>query len=66
MPLARSGTAKALIGIFLNDQTVKSKAKKLAREVKTPRQAAVLGAGIMGGALHIGQHGYGIRPGASV
>ncbi|MCX8958958.1 fatty acid oxidation complex subunit alpha FadB [Erwinia psidii] len=51
VPLARSDTARAMVGIFLNDQLVKGKAKKLAREVEKPRQAAVLGAGIMGGGI---------------
>lgn len=51
VPLARSDEARALVGIFLNDQAVKAKAKKLARDVETPKQAAVLGAGIMGGGI---------------
>ncbi|MEJ5174060.1 3-hydroxyacyl-CoA dehydrogenase NAD-binding domain-containing protein, partial [Erwinia sp. MYb416] len=50
-PLARSNEARALVGIFLNDQAVKAKAKKLTRDVETPKQAAVLGAGIMGGGI---------------
>ena len=51
VPLARSNEARALVGIFLNDQAVKAKAKKLTRDVETPKQAAVLGAGIMGGGI---------------
>ncbi len=51
VPLARSDEARALVGIFLNDQAVKAKAKKLTRDVETPKQAAVLGAGIMGGGI---------------
>lgn len=51
VPLARSDEARALVGIFLNDQYVKGKAKKLTRETETPKQAAVLGAGIMGGGI---------------
>ncbi|MGE9553184.1 fatty acid oxidation complex subunit alpha FadB [Erwinia amylovora] len=51
VPLARSDEARALVGIFLNDQAVKAKVKKLIREVATPKQAAVLGAGIMGGGI---------------
>lgn len=51
VPLARSDEARALVGIFLNDQTVKAKAKKLTKDVATPKQAAVLGAGIMGGGI---------------
>ncbi len=51
VPLAHSTEARALVGIFLNDQYVKGKAKKLTKEVETPTQAAVLGAGIMGGGI---------------
>ncbi|PSN06095.1 fatty acid oxidation complex subunit alpha FadB [Siccibacter turicensis] len=51
VPLARSNEARALVGIFLNDQYVKGKAKKLTKETETPKQAAVLGAGIMGGGI---------------
>ena len=51
VPLARSSEARALVGIFLNDQAVKAKAKKLTKDIATPKQAAVLGAGIMGGGI---------------
>ncbi|MBM7345952.1 fatty acid oxidation complex subunit alpha FadB [Pantoea coffeiphila] len=51
VPLARSNEARALVGIFLNDQAIKAKAKKLTRDTDTPKQAAVLGAGIMGGGI---------------
>ncbi len=51
VPLTQTNEARALVGIFLNDQYVKGKAKKLTRDVKTPEQAAVLGAGIMGGGI---------------
>lgn len=51
VPLARSSEARALVGIFLNDQAVKAKAKRLTRDVETPKHAAVLGAGIMGGGI---------------
>lgn len=51
VPLARSDEARALVGIFLNDQMLKAKAKKLARDVAAPQQAGVLGAGIMGGGI---------------
>ncbi|KOC88682.1 fatty acid oxidation complex subunit alpha FadB [Winslowiella iniecta] len=51
VPLARSNEARALVGIFLNDQYLKGKAKKLTRDIATPQQAAVLGAGIMGGGI---------------
>ena len=51
VPLAHSDVARALVSIFLNDQHIKSNSKKLAQNVKTPTQAAVLGAGIMGGGI---------------
>ncbi|MBJ5946674.1 fatty acid oxidation complex subunit alpha FadB, partial [Salmonella enterica subsp. enterica serovar Derby] len=51
VPLARSNEARALVGIFLNDQFVKAKAKKLTKNIEAPKQAAVLGAGIMGGGI---------------
>nr|WP_169050400.1 fatty acid oxidation complex subunit alpha FadB [Brenneria salicis]NMN90115.1 3-hydroxyacyl-CoA dehydrogenase/enoyl-CoA hydratase/3-hydroxybutyryl-CoA epimerase/enoyl-CoA isomerase [Brenneria salicis ATCC 15712 = DSM 30166] len=51
MPLARSDAARALVGIFLNDQYVKAKAKKLVGHPSPPERAAVLGAGIMGGGI---------------
>jgi 3-hydroxyacyl-CoA dehydrogenase/enoyl-CoA hydratase/3-hydroxybutyryl-CoA epimerase/enoyl-CoA isomerase len=49
--LAKTSVAQNLIGLFLNDQQIKKIAKnhtKVARDVK---QAAVLGAGIMGGGI---------------
>ncbi len=51
VPLAQSKEARALVGIFLNDQFVKAKAKKLASDSEKTVQAAVLGAGIMGGGI---------------
>ena len=51
VPLTHTPEARALVGIFLNDQYVKGKAKKLANAVTTPAHAAVLGAGIMGGGI---------------
>jgi len=51
VPLAHTNEARALVGIFLNDQFVKGKAKQLTKHVETPKQAAVLGAGIMGGGI---------------
>lgn len=50
VPLAHTNEARALVGIFLNDQFVKGKAKQLTKNVETPKHAAVLGAGIMGAA----------------
>jgi 3-hydroxyacyl-CoA dehydrogenase/enoyl-CoA hydratase/3-hydroxybutyryl-CoA epimerase/enoyl-CoA isomerase len=49
--LAKTDVAKALIGIFLNDQFVKGKAKKAGKLAKDVNNAAVLGAGIMGGGI---------------
>ncbi|MCF1431067.1 MAG: fatty acid oxidation complex subunit alpha FadB [Shewanella sp.] len=49
--LAKTDVATALIGLFLNDQFVKGKAKKAAKLAKPVNQAAVLGAGIMGGGI---------------
>ncbi|QZN96749.1 fatty acid oxidation complex subunit alpha FadB [Symbiopectobacterium purcellii] len=49
--LTATSAARALVGIFLNDQYVKGKAKKLSGAVSVPQQAAVLGAGIMGGGI---------------
>ncbi|MFY8274618.1 fatty acid oxidation complex subunit alpha FadB [Pseudoalteromonas sp. SSDWG2] len=50
--LAKTKEAAALTGIFLNDQYIKGKAKKLAKSSDTKiNQAAVLGAGIMGGGI---------------
>ncbi|QDY40554.1 fatty acid oxidation complex subunit alpha FadB [Candidatus Pantoea soli] len=51
VPLAQSDVARALVGIFLNDQYVKGLAKKYSAAAGTPQQAAVLGAGIMGGGI---------------
>lgn len=50
--LAKTDAAKAQIGIFLADQLVKSKGKKVAKgATKAVKQNAVLGAGIMGGGI---------------
>jgi fatty oxidation complex, alpha subunit FadB len=51
VPLAQSDVARALVGIFLNDQYVKGLAKKHSNTAGAPQQAAVLGAGIMGGGI---------------
>ncbi|GLP97686.1 fatty acid oxidation complex subunit alpha FadB [Paraferrimonas sedimenticola] len=51
LKLARTDAAAALIGIFLNDQLVKGKAKKMAKASGKVESAAVLGAGIMGGGI---------------
>jgi 3-hydroxyacyl-CoA dehydrogenase / enoyl-CoA hydratase / 3-hydroxybutyryl-CoA epimerase / enoyl-CoA isomerase len=49
--LAKTDVANALIGIFLNDQLVKGKAKKAGKLARSVNSAAVLGAGIMGGGI---------------
>lgn len=49
--LAKSDTCHALVGIFLNDQLLKSKAKHASKNQAPISQAAVLGAGIMGGGI---------------
>ncbi len=51
IPLAKSDVAKSLISIFLNDQTIKTKAKAAAKSVEPVCHAGVLGAGIMGGGI---------------
>ncbi|GLT20310.1 fatty acid oxidation complex subunit alpha [Vibrio zhanjiangensis] len=50
--LAKSEQALSLVGLFLNDQYIKSIAKKAAKSAsKDTKRAAVLGAGIMGGGI---------------
>jgi 3-hydroxyacyl-CoA dehydrogenase / enoyl-CoA hydratase / 3-hydroxybutyryl-CoA epimerase / enoyl-CoA isomerase len=49
--VAKTPQADALIGLFLNDQFLKKKAKATAKIARPVKQAAVLGAGIMGGGI---------------
>ncbi len=49
--VARTSVADALIGLFLNDQLIKKKGKGYAKIARDVNQAAVLGAGIMGGGI---------------
>ncbi|MCQ4347909.1 fatty acid oxidation complex subunit alpha FadB [Pseudomonas stutzeri] len=49
--LAKSEVARSLVGLFLNDQELKRKAKACEQEAREVRLAAVLGAGIMGGGI---------------
>ena len=49
--LAKTTVADALISLFLNDQFLKKKAKAASKIAKPVKQAAVLGAGIMGGGI---------------
>lgn len=49
--VAKTPQAAALIQLFLNDQLIKKKGKKYAQVARDVKQAAVLGAGIMGGGI---------------
>lgn len=49
--LAKTSVAESLIGLFLNDQELKKKAKKHDEIAQDVKLAAVLGAGIMGGGI---------------
>ncbi len=50
--VCQTSQARAMVQIFLSDQLIKSKAKKAAKTAtKQVKQAAVLGAGIMGGGI---------------
>nr|WP_086941182.1 fatty acid oxidation complex subunit alpha FadB [Thaumasiovibrio occultus] len=49
--LAKSDTARALVGIFLNDQYIKSLAKTAVKSSAPVQRAGVIGAGIMGGGI---------------
>lgn len=49
--IAKTPQADALIGLFLNDQLIKSKTKRYSKIAHAVNQAAVLGAGIMGGGI---------------
>lgn len=50
--LAQGDVAQALVGLFLGDQLLGKKAKQWAQKTEQPvAQAAVLGAGIMGGGI---------------
>ncbi|WP_348826845.1 fatty acid oxidation complex subunit alpha FadB [Halomonas sp. RT37] len=49
--MAKTDVCYNLVGLFLNDQVVKKKGGKYASKAQPVRQAAVLGAGIMGGGI---------------
>jgi 3-hydroxyacyl-CoA dehydrogenase / enoyl-CoA hydratase / 3-hydroxybutyryl-CoA epimerase / enoyl-CoA isomerase len=49
--LARSSVARNLVGLFLADQGLKRKNRNVSRDSAPVAQAAVLGAGIMGGGV---------------
>ncbi|MFC3150323.1 fatty acid oxidation complex subunit alpha FadB [Litoribrevibacter euphylliae] len=48
--MAKTSIAESLIGLFLNDQLLKKKAKEMPK-TEPVKKAAVLGAGIMGGGI---------------
>jgi 3-hydroxyacyl-CoA dehydrogenase/enoyl-CoA hydratase/3-hydroxybutyryl-CoA epimerase/enoyl-CoA isomerase len=49
--MAKTSAAQSLVGLFLGDQYVKKVSKKIAQGASPVTQAAVLGAGIMGGGI---------------
>lgn len=49
--IAHTPAASSLVGIFLADQYVKKVSKKISKAAQPVKQAAVLGAGIMGGGV---------------
>ena len=49
--MAKTNVAACLVGLFLNDQELKKKAKAWEKEANDVKLAAVLGAGIMGGGV---------------
>ena len=49
--LARGEVAGNLVQLFLSDQFLKGRAKKLSADAKPVKNAAVMGAGIMGGGI---------------
>ncbi|MBJ7537438.1 fatty acid oxidation complex subunit alpha FadB [Marinomonas transparens] len=49
--LAKGPVAKSLVTLFLSDQVIKKTASKYAKGATPVKQAAVLGAGIMGGGV---------------
>ncbi|TFH87861.1 fatty acid oxidation complex subunit alpha FadB [Billgrantia azerbaijanica] len=49
--LAMTDVCYNLVGLFLNDQVVKKKAGRYEKQARPVEQAAVLGAGIMGGGI---------------
>lgn len=49
--LGQTDAAASLIGLFMNEQVIKRKAKGYAKKAQAVNYAAVLGAGIMGGGI---------------
>lgn len=49
--IARTQAAASLIQLFINDQSIRKKAKEYGRIARKVRKAAIVGAGIMGGGI---------------
>ena len=49
--IAKTSVTSHLVNVFLSDQRIKKKARKIATEVSAVQRAAVVGAGIMGGGI---------------
>ena len=49
--MAKTGVARNLVGLFLNDQRIKKVSKAYIKQAQSVEQSAVLGAGIMGGGI---------------
>jgi len=49
--MAKTKVARNLVGLFLNDQRIKKVSRSYGKQAKPVKQAAVLGAGIMGGGV---------------
>jgi len=49
--VAKTSVTKSLVGLFLSDQVIKGRSKKATKGIEPVKQAAVLGAGIMGGGV---------------
>lgn len=49
--MAKTPVAHHLVNLFLNDQFIKKKIKQLSKQATCVKQAAVVGAGIMGGGI---------------
>lgn len=49
--MAKTKVARNLVGLFLNDQRIKKVSRAYIKKAQSVKQAAVLGAGIMGGGI---------------
>ncbi|AUP77095.1 hypothetical protein CWS02_25400 [Enterobacter sp. EA-1] len=61
VPLAHTNEARALVGIFLNDQYVKGQAKKLTKMLKRPNRRRYLAQASWAAALPISPRGKACR-----